>query len=522
MKLNAHIVFDELAEYSPEITAPASTDLDVRGARLYRPGFSFDPAFIYLVLDKDLAAVPDLGQGQSMVLVGPKDSEGARGTAPPPHWKVIRVASGHDPVELFMCMQSVFETYAAWQEDVLKTTVGQGSLQVVFDKAASVLNNAIALVDTSQTVVMRAGDLPDDVSGSIWGDLLHHGYARLENLSKQQRHLFTQELWGTEEPFFLEKVSQYRDARHLIAPLHHEGKPFAMLGMSDLASPITLGQISLVKLLQGLMKHVLLSEIGKQHLADHVGYYADRILQGYLVERGALTYSLELRNWKIADSYQAVYLRAKDTFSVDDSLHSVQTMRVQSLFPSALAFPYEQGVLAVLRDEESPIHSKEFCELERLCESLDLYCGISMVHTGFLQIREAYLQAKAALEFGEGNAKERVLCFQEHYVPYLVGALESTVNVSSLCHPKVLRQWLREGDKGRALVETLHSYLIHGKNANATARAMGLHRNTVIYRLERLSELLGDDLTSTDVNTHLMLLLSCLLVPHLKAARRTS
>ena len=43
------------------------------------------------------------------------------------------------------------------------------------------------------------------------------------------------------------------------------------------------------------------------------------------------------------------------------------------------------------------------------------------------------------------------------------------------------------------LLETLEAYLVRGSVKDAAA-ALGLHRHTVLYRLDKLRELLGGDL----------------------------
>jgi hypothetical protein len=521
MRLNIHILSDELEDLDPETDTGSDTELDLAGVRAWHPGISLDPSYVYLIDGKNSHAVTSLdGPGSFVVLDEAGELSQPFGKD---GLKVICLRKPRlDYDYVFMRLQSIFERFAIWKEDVLMSSMGSESLQRVFDKAASVLRNPIALIDKSQILVIKAGVMPDDIAGSIWLELTSQGYARLENLSKNQLNEFNEKLSGTEEPFFLQKVSRYRDNYHMIAPLHNGGKCFAMFGMSDLNGPITLGQVSLVKLLQDLMKRIILSEIGKQHLGSHVDYYIDRILQGYLVEQGALAYSLALRRWEIGDAYQALFLRADDPAAIDDSLRSAHAMRMQNLIPDSHVFPYDQGTLILVRSVEDTALSNYLPELEQVCESFGLYCGVSLVHTGFMQIREAYTQARAALEFGRGSEEGRTLLFQKHYVTCLADTLGSTVDISCFCHPKVLRLWLRGGEKGRTLVEALRCYLVHGRNTNATARALGLHRNTVIYRIERLRELLGDDLDSTDASVHLMLVLSCLFVDHVKAHRRVS
>jgi len=75
---------------------------------------------------------------------------------------------------------------------------------------------------------------------------------------------------------------------------------------------------------------------------------------------------------------------------------------------------------------------------------------------------------------------------------------------------KFVQRWL--GDltdydalRGTQLVLTLAEYLDHDCRAEATAAALGVHRNTVKYRLRRIRELSGHDLGVPDTLFHLQL-----------------
>lgn len=48
------------------------------------------------------------------------------------------------------------------------------------------------------------------------------------------------------------------------------------------------------------------------------------------------------------------------------------------------------------------------------------------------------------------------------------------------------------------LIETLIGYLSHGGNVNATARALNVHRNTMLAKLDRMSRALGLDIRVPD------------------------
>jgi DNA-binding PucR family transcriptional regulator len=55
------------------------------------------------------------------------------------------------------------------------------------------------------------------------------------------------------------------------------------------------------------------------------------------------------------------------------------------------------------------------------------------------------------------------------------------------------------------------SILSMARNTTATASRLFIHRNTLLYRLRRIEEILGMDLAIADEQTLFMLYLSCLI-----------
>ena len=74
-----------------------------------------------------------------------------------------------------------------------------------------------------------------------------------------------------------------------------------------------------------------------------------------------------------------------------------------------------------------------------------------------------------------------------------------------VCHPAVaaLRQYDR--DNHAALLHTLRCYLEHEQNTQKTAQALYIHRNSLLYRLERIQQLTAVDLSSPEERLRLSL-----------------
>ena len=71
-------------------------------------------------------------------------------------------------------------------------------------------------------------------------------------------------------------------------------------------------------------------------------------------------------------------------------------------------------------------------------------------------------------------------------------------------------------DKSRAMLRaTLSAWFEHNENSAATAKALGIHRNTLDYRLRRIGELTGLDLGASE--DKLLLYVSSLLSPTLSS-----
>jgi len=75
---------------------------------------------------------------------------------------------------------------------------------------------------------------------------------------------------------------------------------------------------------------------------------------------------------------------------------------------------------------------------------------------------------------------------------------------------RFVQDWLSvlinyDASHGAQLVLTLSEYLERGRNYDATAKALLVHRNTLKYRLRRIREVSGHDLSCPDTQFNLQL-----------------
>ena len=131
--------------------------------------------------------------------------------------------------------------------------------------------------------------------------------------------------------------------------------------------------------------------------------------------------------------------------------------------------------------------------------------GVGSYHPGLHGISRSFLEAQQAIEAGRKLRPDSLVHGHDDVIPHLVLAqnprlAERFVNHSlgRLLDPKVR-------NRGQ-LLETLDAYLTKG-SVKGAATALGLHRHTVLYRLEKLKELLGGDLDAPATRLRLQLAL---------------
>jgi sugar diacid utilization regulator len=118
--------------------------------------------------------------------------------------------------------------------------------------------------------------------------------------------------------------------------------------------------------------------------------------------------------------------------------------------------------------------------------------GIGGYHPGLHGISRSYLEAQQAIEAGRKLRPDAVAHGHDEVIPHLVLAQNPRLAERFVTHTlgKLLDPRLRNRTQ---LLETLEAYLAKGSVKEA-AESLGLHRHTVLYRLDKLKELLGGDL----------------------------
>ncbi|CAK6496169.1 Carbohydrate diacid regulator [Pantoea sp. Nvir] len=136
--------------------------------------------------------------------------------------------------------------------------------------------------------------------------------------------------------------------------------------------------------------------------------------------------------------------------------------------------------------------------LQRMKESGQMRMRIALGNhfTGPGSIARSYRTARTTMIVGKQRMPEqRSYFYQDLVLPVLLDSLRGGWQANELARPLAR---LKSMDNNGLLRRTLVAWFTHNVQPSATARALFIHRNTLEYRLNRISELTGLNLSQFD------------------------
>ncbi len=181
--------------------------------------------------------------------------------------------------------------------------------------------------------------------------------------------------------------------------------------------------------------------------------------------------------------------------------------RMKELLPGSHV-TFHESRIAMLSPEEAFLERRK--DLEAFCAAEDTRIGVSNVFSDVTLFSERYAQAKNALKLGSALDKKKRLFEYRHFQIYdLLKHCGDSQELRLFCHDALerLRRYDLENDS--SLYDTLRVYLDCGKSIKLAAERMFIHRNSMVYRLEKITRIGRIDLE--DPETCLLLQISYLI-----------
>lgn len=179
---------------------------------------------------------------------------------------------------------------------------------------------------------------------------------------------------------------------------------------------------------------------------------------------------------------------------------------IQNFFPDKtkdFVISINETDIALIKEVRPNVESKDLEKLaQSICDTLstEFYCsayvGIGTCVTGIKELAASFKEAQVALEVGKVFDTERkIIGYDNLGIARLIYQLPTT-----LCE-MFLKEVFKKGSIDSLDQETLFTiqkFFENNLNVSETSRKLFVHRNTLVYRLEKIKKLTGLDLREFD------------------------
>lgn len=403
---------------------------------------------------------------------------------------------------LLLRVQNVFVRMFIWQGELDRIVNRQGTLRELLDAGPSMLKNFMFASDNDFNVIAYTTSIepPDELHRNC----VERGCLTQQTISEKRFRL-------PEKTFYARDPSDASPFGRLSYPVHVNHNYFGSVSMSCNVRPDTPALRDLFTIFLKYARVLCERQWNALEASSAPSYFFSRLLRGERMPDEYVTVQMEA-NGMAPDSLFKVVVFDADP-SIDPELANKAVATASTLNNGkAKSFPYEHCVVAILassgKDGELS-HRKTLDELAEKCSGAlgaDVPKGISSVFEGIENIRFALKQAQIAIGFRKSIDLENVAnenlpikeayLFEDALLYYLIDGSECDEKIVSLSFDISIVNilWREDIENETHHLRLLWNYLQSERNATETAVRLHMHRNTVIYHIDRIQKRFDFDL----------------------------
>lgn len=377
--------------------------------------------------------------------------------------------------------------------DSLKQLLNSGTLQQLVDKIGEELGAPSIVIDASHRILAKTSD--SLVNLKSW--------EQFRGLDYMPVNFFTRELTSesggiTSKYFLVPSMGEKQDVRLIRRALALGGNIIGyicfLIGDQD-----NIEDISIIEWATRLALILLVN--------DHPIAGAQLPYQAFLaalIENPELNPTKEIaeaqcRRLNIRLSRHMYILSAHIGELPDSIMVTIQDIldALNRVIPNSYPFLYKESIVVLFGKERSSDNLELFLSpLNQSVKDYNLTVGVSNNFGSLTQFHAAYVQAQKAIGIGRRIDKEKHLFLYEDYTYYyMMEICSNNYDLKSFCHPSILELLYRDTMDGTSHLRTLYQYLCNRNSLIKTAEDLGVHRNTIKYRISQIMEITGADLS---------------------------
>lgn len=399
-----------------------------------------------------------------------------------------------DAGEAFELIQSVFDFYDEWYHNML-SVIASGDHQQIIDMSWLIFQNPVILLDADNKTLALSSQYGEDDVNREWKHLCQYGYSSIRYVRYFKNTYPNKDYYIKNRPQLFSFGRELEDSTTLSAAIYHKQSYCGRINILQHERGINPGDHQILD----IMIPILADALNTSHTAP-----ADSISQNVFLElirrsetdidklRHRVLRHLQYMRWDPDDVFQIATVHIPDELFSQDLLVLLSNL-IRKQLPKAIVFTADPCVVIIY----------DICVTKReaICERLKdfighehLVMGISLPFKNLPNLRMYFEQTLFAIEYGTlFSPGKDIYLFYDYAMDYIIEN-SSMRQLLCACHPdiKVLYKEDLAHDSDR--LPTLRAYLKNNGSLINTSKELFIHRNTLVYRINKITQMCHYDI----------------------------
>ncbi|MCR4435242.1 MAG: helix-turn-helix domain-containing protein [Clostridiales bacterium] len=153
---------------------------------------------------------------------------------------------------------------------------------------------------------------------------------------------------------------------------------------------------------------------------------------------------------------------------------------------------YKDHIVVLVRSNPSnPLTDLKLNKLESFLEKYKLKGGMSHDFSDLNDTYYFYRQSLKAIDLGSRENKERGLyLYNDCAIMHFLDICSKKADLFEFCHPSIFLLMNADNKNSTSYLQTLYTYILYNGNQIKSAAALNINRATIIYRIQKIEEIM--------------------------------
>lgn len=505
MNLNSIILFDNMKDFpiiKHTIDKSDLCQLQLEYPILYDNDTLFTSNRVYIAHASDLTETPVIRKKSTLLCIGIPAELYFHLT-----FDIICFDENISITMLMNAVQTIFNKYNRWEQHLQELLIKDAPLKELGNISLPVLQNPITFIDCTNRSLFLSFDsnqepLPDD---AVMEDNSYLAPDEANLMLSDPEYL---NLINHKEPtLFSDKLFDYKT---LVQNIFEDNEFIGRVCVYDIYRPFRQSDYPLIKILSGYIHHSILMK----HLLDSMKpqKYEELFLSLLNEEEHIPDFDTILRelSWEPDDTYicAALHIISDSNLPKAPINTNVELLEIFDaiLLKNSHSFKYDGDTILITNLSQAGINKEQaFYKFNRYLNTIKGRAGLSVEFQNLRKLSVYYRQALYSLCHLSQSGSFGCTQYSSHILEFIQETLLKNHPIACFIPDCLARLIAHDEKNGSHYLETLQIFLKNNMNITHTVKELYIHRSTFLYRIDKIKEIMGTDLTDPQEQTALQI-----------------